>query len=78
MANIGLNTKINMFKDNLITVIGNSQLPIGVTYYILKDVFQNIEMLYNETLEKEKQDLLSSMEKEKEEAEKKDIEEYQE
>ena len=69
MTDVGINTKINIFKDNLITVIGNSQLPIGVSYYILKDVFQNIEILYNETLEKEKKDILSSMEKEKEEVE---------
>ena len=76
--NIKINTQINMFKDNLVSVIGNSQLPIGVTYYILKDVYNNIEMLYNQTLEKEQQDLLAEMEKEKEEAEKEDIENYQE
>ena len=78
MADISINTQMDMFKNNLINVIGDSQLPIGVTYYILKDVYKNIEMLYNQTLEKEQQELVASMEKEKEEAEKEDIENYQE
>lgn len=69
MKDISINTGMNVFKENLINLIGSSQLPIGVTYYVLKDIFQNIEMLYNETLEKEKKDILSSMEKEKEEVE---------
>ena len=75
---ISINTGMNVFKENLVNLIGNSQLPIGVTYYILKDVFTNIETLYNDVLEKEKQELVTALEKEKEEAEKEDIKENQE
>lgn len=78
MADISINTQINIFKENLINLIGSSQLPIGVTYYVLNDVYKTIESLYNETLEKERQELLASVKKEKEEAEKEDIENYQE
>ena len=65
MKDISINTGMNIFKENLINLIGSSQLPIGVTYYVLKDIFQNIEMLYNETLEKENQEIVASIEKDK-------------
>ena len=63
---ISLDLGINAFKDNLINLIGNSQLPIGVTYYVLKDVFNEIQKLYNETLAKEQQELLETLKKEEE------------
>ena len=56
---------MQVFKDNLAMTIKNSQLPIGIIYYVFKDVYNDIEKIYNETLEKEKQDILSSMEKDK-------------
>ena len=63
---ISTNMNINIFKDNLANLIGNSQLPIGVTYYVLKDVFNEIQNLYNETLAKEQQELLKTLKKEEE------------
>lgn len=69
MAEIGINTVMQVFKDNLAMTIKNSQLPIGIIYYVFKDVYNDIEKIYNETLEKEKQDILSSMEKDKKENE---------
>ena len=65
MTEIGINTVMQVFKDNLAMTIKNSQLPIGIIYYVFKDVYNDIEKIYNETLEKEKQDILSSMEKDK-------------
>ena len=64
MTEIGINTVMQVFKDNLVMTIKNSQLPIGIIYYIFKDVYNDLEKIYNETLEKEKQDILSSMEEE--------------
>lgn len=61
MTKVGINTGINVFKENLINLIGNSQLPIGITYYVLKDVFVDIERLYNETLVKEQEILETSL-----------------
>ena len=69
MTEIGINTVMQVFKDNLAMTIKNSQLPIGIIYYVFKDVYNDIEKIYNETLEKEKQDILSSMEKDKKEDE---------
>lgn len=62
--NISINTNINIFKENLVNLIGNSNLPIGITYYILKDVFSEIQDVYNITLEKEKQEMLNSISEE--------------
>lgn len=75
---ISMNMNINIFKDNLVNLIGSSQLPIGITYYVLKDIFSNIETLYNQTLEKENQELLKSIEEEEKKKEKEDIEGNQE
>lgn len=61
---ISINTNINIFKDNLVNLIGNSNLPIGVTYYILKDIFLEIQNIYNETLNKEQQEILKSISEE--------------
>lgn len=63
--NISINTEMNIFKENLINLIGNSQLPVGIIYYIIKDVFLNIENLYNQTLEKENQEIVASIGKDK-------------
>lgn len=69
MADLGVNTLINVFKKNITNVINNSQLPISILYYVVKDVFRDIEQIYNETLEKE----LEEFQKEKE-----DVQEHQE
>lgn len=61
---ISINTNINIFKENLVNLIGNSNLPIGVTYYILKDIFSEIQDIYNITLEKENQEMLNSISEE--------------
>ena len=75
---ISLNMGINTFKDNLINLVSNSQLPVGVIYYILKDVVAEIEKIYNESLAKEQQELLNKMKKEQEQKEKDDMENHQE
>lgn len=67
MTEIGINTVMQVFKDNLVMTIKNSQLPIGIIYYVFKDVYNDLEKIYNETLEKEKQNILSSMEEDKKE-----------
>ncbi len=67
MTEIGINTVMQVFKDNLAMTIKNSQLPIGIIYYVFKDIYNDLEKIYNETLEKEKQDILSSMEEDKKE-----------
>ena len=74
MADISINTQINFFKKNIANVIGNSQLPVGVLYYILKDVMRDIENLYEDALQKEAEEICKEAEKAKAE----DIKENQE
>ena len=74
MADININTQINLFKKNMATVIGSSQLPVGVLYYVLKDALSEIGFLYENTLQKEAEEIR----KEAEKAEAEDIKENQE
>ncbi len=67
MADLGINTLISVFKKNILNVINNSNLPISVVYYVTKDIFRDVEQIYNETLKKEL-----------EEFQKEDVQEHQE
>jgi len=70
--NLSINTNINIFKDNLINLIGNSNLPIGVVYYIIQNISLELENVYNETLVKEQQEILETSLKENEDKKDKD------
>ena len=48
-----MNKKYQVFRETLKQVIQNSGLDIGVAYFILKDVFSEIETLYYAQLNKE-------------------------
>jgi len=39
------NYKCNQFKKNLENLINNSKLPIAVVYFIIKDIYNEIEKL---------------------------------
>lgn len=41
-----LNFQINNVYQNIINIIQNSDLPIGVMYFIVKSIYQEIEKLY--------------------------------
>ena len=62
MADISINAQISLFNKNIANVIKTSQLPVGVLYYILKDIFKEIETLYGTTLQKEAEELLKEAE----------------
>ena len=51
--NIGFNTMINNFSNKLIQDIKDSQLPVSIVYLVMKDVFTNIQNVYEETLRTE-------------------------
>lgn len=61
MADISINTGINIFKNNITEVIGRSQLPVGVLYYTLKDILSEIENIYQGVLQKESEDLAKQL-----------------
>lgn len=52
--NKGFNTYINDFKKQLVDEINQSGLPVGIIYYILKDLFHDIEDAYQTVLINEK------------------------
>ena len=48
--------KIEKFKNDLIFLINNCELDLGIVYYVLKDVFNIVEKEYIKLLTKEEQD----------------------
>ena len=74
--NMSMNTLVNVLKENMTNVINNSQVPIGVVYYVLKDLLSEVEDVYDKALKKESQETLERLEKE--EQEKEDVKEHQE
>lgn len=61
-TNIGFNTHLNNFKSELVDVINKSGLPVGVAYYIVKDLFIDIQNAYENALKNEKEMMLKSIE----------------
>ena len=43
--NEDFNYRCNQFKKNLENLINNSKLPIAVVYFIIKDIYNEIEKL---------------------------------
>ena len=54
--NVGLNTNLNNFQSNLVDIINNSGLPVGVVYYIIKDLFTDIKSAYETAIRNEKEE----------------------
>ena len=71
---ISINTSMNLFRNNIAEAIRLSQLPVGVVYYILKDVLNDVSEVYDKTLQKESDDI----QKQLEEQEKEDVKAHQE
>lgn len=44
------NLKMVNLKQNIVNMIGNSELPVGVVYYILKDLFDDMANAYQQSL----------------------------
>ena len=53
MAEISIDTQINLFRNNIARVITTSQLPPSVLYYVFKDVLNEVGTLYEDVLQKE-------------------------
>lgn len=66
-----INSKIEFTKEQLINVINNSELPIGVIHYLLKDISNEVIVEYNKAIAYEKQQQNQQMQ-EREEGEQKD------
>ena len=55
MNGLGLNTLMEDLHNKLIKDINSCNLPVGVIYYVAKDVFREIEIGYQKQLAVEKQ-----------------------
>jgi len=60
-VNVGFNTHLYNLKNDLVNTINNSGLPVGVAYYIVKDLFMDIQNAYESTLKKEQEAALKNI-----------------
>lgn len=63
----GINLQIDNFKTEMVNFINESNLPIAVVYYVLKDVLLEVERVYNQAASAEYQDFCEQAIKEKQE-----------
>ena len=61
-TNIGFNTHLNNLKTDLVTTINKSGFPVGVIYYVVKDLFMDVQFAYENTLKNEKEIILKGIE----------------
>lgn len=54
-TNIGFNTCLNNLKNDLVNTINKSNLPVGVLYYIVKDLFMDVQNAYEQALKNERE-----------------------
>lgn len=59
--------KIEEYKNQIIDLTNNSGLPIGAIYYIMKDLYKDLETLYNKQVQQEYQARKQQQESEKKE-----------
>jgi hypothetical protein len=59
-----INSKIEFTKEQLINVINNSGLPIGIIHYLLKDISNEVIVEYNRAIAQERQQQIEQMQKE--------------
>ena len=53
-------------KDNLISTINSSNLSIDAVYFVLKDLMNDIDGLYQQEIQKELQEKMQEIQKEQE------------
>lgn len=58
----GINLQIEEFRENLITTINQSNMPISVVELVLKDLFTNASLGKQQQVEKEKKDFTPTAE----------------
>lgn len=44
------NTKLNDLRTNIINLIGQSELPVGMVYYMFKDLINELNDAYNQSI----------------------------
>lgn len=67
------NSKIFLTKNTIYNILAQQELSIGLSLYIIKDIKQQLEQMYNNIIQQE-----MSQQKEKEDKEKKQAEQKEE
>lgn len=49
-----INLQIEELKTKIVNIINESQLPVGVVKFIIKDLYNEINNIYEQTIEQEK------------------------
>lgn len=49
------NIKLNTLKNDLVNTIKQSEIPVGVVYFLLKDLLNDVANVYKQTLVVEQQ-----------------------
>lgn len=63
--NMSVNLRIEILKQNILALIGDADLPVGIVYYILKDLFDDITNAYNQSITLEQTSLENSLKENK-------------
>jgi TRAP-type C4-dicarboxylate transport system substrate-binding protein len=53
---MSVNYSIESFRQNVYELINQSQMPIGVAYFVFKDVFADISAAYQAAVQQEAQE----------------------
>lgn len=64
-----INIKTEKLRNSLYAIVNDCQLPIANVYFVYKDVFKDLEELYNDVINKE---ITKMREEQKQDQEKKE------
>ena len=70
------NIKLKFLERDIYSLMGEYNLPVGSIYYLLKDILQNVENMYQTNVNQELQKL-EKQKKEKEQQQKQQVEEVE-
>lgn len=57
---MSVNYSIENFRQNVYELINNSQMPIGVAYFVFKDIFADITAAYQNAVQQEAQEAVAT------------------
>lgn len=60
------NLKIDVFRQQLLQIISNSNLPVSVIVYIIKDIYNEINDLYRQAVMNEYEESIAAQKEQEE------------
>lgn len=59
---MSVNYSIESFRQNVYELINKSQMPIGIAYFVFKDIFADIAAAYQSAVQQEAQEAAAAAE----------------